>query len=147
VTGRPELADAIAAVLEQGGPTSANAIALNVRARRKVLLEVLRDAPRFERLGRGRRTVWRLAGTGREPLHGVARPAPDQDVTLVLLDALRAVQARLDELAAIPSRLDAIERRLAEVERARSSTDDRALPGQITVDEAIAAVNGEAPAA
>jgi hypothetical protein len=66
---------------------------------------------------------------------GVARPDPDHGVTLDLAETLAAILARLT----------VIEQRLDRLDPAPSPTSvGRPLVGQITVDEAIAATNGEA---
>src|SRR5262245_3153986 len=132
MSGQPQrsmLADVLALVLLECGPTSASELAPIVGARKERVLRELRTAPRFRRIGRGRASAWELAGTGREPHHGDGTAEGDLDVIAVVLDRLAALDARL---AAVETRLEVGCPTLVE------------FGGQITVDEAAA--NGEAPA-
>ncbi len=136
MNGRPDLADAIAVAIAEHGPTSCAELSRIVEARKTDVLRELRSASRFEHAGRGPSSTWRLAGTGREQLYGVASADPDSDLTLDLRDLLTAILTRLGE----------IERRLALVAPAHPNVETP-LAGQIDVYEAIAiAGNGEAPA-
>jgi hypothetical protein len=131
VNGQRPLADRIAAVLAERGPAPARVLALAVGARKEAVLRELHAARRFGRVGRGRYTVWQVAGTAREPLHGRGGAGYGPDVALAVLDRLAAVEARL---AAIEARLP---------HRDDPAAGTVPVAGQVTVDEAIAA-NGEA---
>lgn len=140
MTGRPQrstLADELAAAIVAGGPAPGSQLAGVVGARKATVLRALREARRFERVGRGPSSAWRLAGTGWEPIHGDESVDRDRYVARAVLDAFATIEARLA----------AIERRLAELEPARATTrdDNGPLAGQLTVDAALAR-NGEAPA-
>jgi hypothetical protein len=107
-----------------------------VRARKTVVLDVLRSAPRFERVGRGPSRTWRPTGTGWEPVHGDGSLRRDQDVALAVLDRLGALERELAE----------VKQRLAELEPGPlappAGADVDVLAGQLMVDDAVAASNG-----
>jgi hypothetical protein len=81
VSGRPELADRVAAALVEHGPSPGSALARIVRVRRASVMDVLHTDPRFVQVGRRRRSVWWLAdepGDSGKPLgsnYGVSAPA------------------------------------------------------------------------
>jgi hypothetical protein len=58
------------------------------------VLALLRASPTFERIGKGRCTTWKLAGTEQEPRHEDA----STQVVMELLRRLEAAEARLDAL-------------------------------------------------
>jgi hypothetical protein len=111
------LADRLAVAILADGPTSASRLARRVGVRKETVVRELRSSPKFEQLGRGSRTTWRLAqGTGWEPLgtgserSGRLRPTPN-------------AQERLE---ALERRVAAIEWRLAETRtRGPAFTDTR----------------------
>jgi hypothetical protein len=82
MSDRPFLADLLELAIVTHGPSSGSALAAKVVARKAAVLEELRTNPRFECLGRGRGSRWRLAVGNRideieEPLgtdSGVDRP-------------------------------------------------------------------------
>ena len=102
MTGRPTaaepLADPIALALVERGPSSGSDLALALGVRKETVLRELRASSRFERVGSGRSSAWRLAGTEREPLHGVGSLDRDQSVAAALERRLAAVEARLGML-------------------------------------------------
>jgi hypothetical protein len=145
VTDRASLADRLALELERG-PAPGSRLALILGVRKQVVLRELREARRFEMIGRGSTSSWRLVGTGWEPTGRVARPEPDPGVTLELRETLDAILARLtsetEKVDAILARLSGIEERLDRLDPAPANAD-RPLAGQITVDEVIAATNSD----
>jgi hypothetical protein len=99
VTGRQSLlADRIALAIVERGPSPGSTLATVVAARKATVLRELRTNPRFEQLGYGRGSRWRLAGNrydpGREPLG----PNPNEVPGEVVADRLAAVERRLAEL-------------------------------------------------
>jgi hypothetical protein len=106
------LTDRIALALLEHGPTSCEQLARIVEARTSDVRRALRDDPRFEHVGAGRGSRWRLALEPSEAVwDGLGR---------ILSEGSRstdgsAVEARLGELE---RRLDALERRLPNLEPA-----------------------------
>ncbi len=99
---RTLLADRLALAIVEHGPSSGTDLALWVAARKQTVLETLRADRRFESLGLGRGSRWRLAAGNRyypawEPLG--TDPGDGAGETL-------------------PARVAALERRVAELERA-----------------------------
>jgi len=75
VNGRPDLADRVALAIVEHGPTSCELLARLVEARTSDVRAALRADPRFERVGTGRGSRWRLSlpawdGLGRIPTAG-----------------------------------------------------------------------------
>jgi hypothetical protein len=134
VTYRASPADRLALAIAEHGPASGSRLAVILGVRKQVVLRELWDARRFERVGRGSTSSWRLVGTDREPTDRVARVDPDPEVTRDLREMLDAILARLTRL----------EQRLDRLDPAPPANVDRPLDGQITVDEALAATTGEA---
>ena len=98
VTCWPELADRLALALVEQGPRSGSDLALALGVRKQTVLHELRTADRFERVGRGRSSAWRLVGTGREPLYGDGSLDRDEGVAVALAALerrLAVVEARL----------------------------------------------------
>jgi hypothetical protein len=99
----PELGDKLAATLAEHGPTSGSSLARQLRVRKGDTLLALHADRRFELIGRGSSSVWRLAdshqygnrlGTSLEPLYGHA----NVDGTNELLDRVTALEKRLEAL-------------------------------------------------
>jgi hypothetical protein len=131
VTGCADLAERCAAMLAERGAMSGTELAGLVGARKAVVLDVLRSAPRFERVGRGPSSAWRLTGTGWEPMHGDGSVGRDHDVALAVLDRLGALERELAE----------VKQRLAELER-HAGDDVQVLDGQLDLVTEIANTNG-----
>ena len=103
MTERLPLADLLAIVTH--GPSPGSRLALKVQARKAAVLAELRRNPRFERIGRGRGSCWRLASGNRiEP-------------TWEPLGTDPSVGVRQTLASAVDERLDDLERRVAELER------------------------------
>jgi hypothetical protein len=106
VIGRPQLADVLALAIMTHGPSPGSKLARCVGARKQAVLDELRANPLFEQIGRGRGSRWRLAGNRIdptwEPLGTEVGGGPGQDA---------------------PDRLDALERRVAALERQRAETE------------------------
>jgi hypothetical protein len=93
VTDRIQLRADLARALEDG-PCSGSRLAHGLGTRKADVLALLRASPTFERIGKGRYTTWKLAGTEQEPLQG-------NDSVVVMSDLvarIAAVEARLDRL-------------------------------------------------
>ena len=97
--GRLPLGDLLALAILEHGPDSGSTLARMVHARKQAVLDELRSNPRFERLGRGRGSRWRLAARPWEPMGTEDRARPG-----------------LHDPLALSGRLDALERRLVELE-------------------------------
>jgi hypothetical protein len=91
------LADDLVLALVEHGPCPGTQLVRIVKTRKAVVLAELRARACFERVGRGRASLWRLRGTGWEPHRH------DASARLML-----GVVERLERLE---SRLDAFERR------------------------------------
>lgn len=115
-------ADRLALAIVERGPSSGSDLALVLGVRKETVLRVLRTSSRFERVGSGKSSAWRLAGTEREPLPGDRSADCDQGVAAALA---------------------ALERRLAGVEAwlglAGDPGPEKSIAGQIIVEEAAAA--------
>ena len=98
--GRLPLGDLLALAILEHGPDSGSALARMVHARKQAVLDELRGNRRFERLGRGRGSRWRLAARPWEPMGTEDR-----------------AHAGIDDPPALVERLGVIERRLVELER------------------------------
>lgn len=61
MSGRPDLADRLAFAIVAHGPRAGSRLARDVVARKDDVLRELRVNARFEQVGRGRATTWRLA--------------------------------------------------------------------------------------
>jgi hypothetical protein len=85
---RSKLNDALVLAIATEGPASGTKLALRVGVRKSAALAALNSSERFERVGGGHTTVWRLTGTGREPIRGNGTV---EDV----LAAVRELQRRL----------------------------------------------------
>jgi hypothetical protein len=104
VTRQSTRADRLARAILEEGPASGAHLAVAVGARKATVLCELRLATaRFERVGRGRASLWRLAGTGSEPLHGHGSPVADHGEVGAVLERLAALERRL---AVVEQRLD-----------------------------------------
>jgi hypothetical protein len=92
VNDRLQVAD-LARALEDG-PCSGSRLAHRLGTRKADVLRELRTNPLFEQVGDGRYTVWRLAGTGQEPMDVDA----STDVVLGVARRLELLESRLDAL-------------------------------------------------
>lgn len=109
MTVRPDLGDWLALALIEHGPSSGSVLSSLVGARKGTVLRELRSNPRFERVGGGRTTTWRLVSHAWEP-QGT--------------DCGR--RAGIDDLAGIAQRQGALERRVAALERLLASQENGA---------------------
>jgi hypothetical protein len=103
---RELLADMLALAIVTHGPTSGSALARRVGVRKDVALRELRTNRGFACIGRGRSSRWRLA---REPQTGAWEPLGTELGEGLGLDAL-------DRLDALERRVAALERQLVETE-------------------------------
>ena len=99
MNARVRLAADLARTLVEDGPCSGTRLALRVHARKRDVLDLLRDGADFEQVGSGRYAQWQLAaqdrrGTGQEPLQGDATAQAVLDVLL----RLQALERRVDTL-------------------------------------------------
>jgi hypothetical protein len=135
VTDRDLLAAEIARLLAQEPDgLSCDALALRLKRRRTDVLALLREDPVFARVSGGRRSHWRLVDTAR-------------DVSGRMWDGLEA-PAEADAWSGVARelrvRLDAIERRLARLERRRSATAETDPSNGHPIDDAAEAARREA---
>jgi hypothetical protein len=140
LTGRrqPDLADRLALALLEHGPLPCERLARTIEARTADVRRELRADSRFEHAGAGRGSRWRL----------VLPPSGSRDG----LGRNLSPGSGSDDGPTTAARLDALERRVAELERQRAHSEragpeehgGRApLAGQLTVEQALA--NGDAP--
>jgi hypothetical protein len=105
VSERLPLADLLALAILDHGPSPGSRLALKVQARKAAVLAELRRNPRFEQIGRGRGSRWRLALGAWEPLGTDPRAEAREDVRPDVDERLADLECRVAEL----------ERRVAEV--------------------------------
>lgn len=98
MTDRAQLVADLVCVLVREGPRSGTRLAVRVGARKADVLHELNAKPLFDRVGGGRHVVWRLRGTGREPLQG------DGSTQVMVVEVIRRLEL-------LESRVDALERR------------------------------------
>jgi hypothetical protein len=95
----------IALAIVTDGPTAGSTLALRVHAQKAAVLAELRGNPRFEQIGQGRGSRWRIAA--REPQRAPWEP----------LGTDSSVEARETLGTTVVDRLDDLEQRVAELER------------------------------
>ena len=96
MTGRLPLGDLLALAILEHGPDPASKLALRVKARGASVALELRTNPRFERVGNGRGTRWRLSQGSWEDLGREDRANPGRDDLAESLDALTRRVAELE---------------------------------------------------
>lgn len=104
MTGRrPQLADRLALAILEHGPDSGSTLARRVAARKAAVIAELETNPRFERLGRGRGSRWRLVGSriegAWEPMGTEKSVEPDES----LAGRLYELERRLEALERTPT--------------------------------------------
>ena len=92
---QPTLAARLATAILEHGPASGTDLAVTVGVRKATVLNELRNATRFKCVGRGPASVWRLAGTGSEPIHGDGSTQADQASPPAVLERFAALERRL----------------------------------------------------
>jgi hypothetical protein len=104
----PELlADMLALAIVAHGPSSGSDLSAKVRVRKQTVLRELRTNPRFESVGRGRGSKWRLAGNREWPPVEPVGTDPTMGVGVDVLSELRDHLERLEHrVAAVEHRLD-----------------------------------------
>jgi hypothetical protein len=105
---RPPLADALALALVEQGPMPGSGLALKVRRRREDVLAELHANPRFERAGRGRSSRWQIDEN--------AAAGPREH-----LGTIPGLQVGIAVAAILAARLEALEGRVAALERRNGS--------------------------
>lgn len=101
------LADRLALAIVEHGPSAGSTLAARIGVRKATVLRELRTNPRFEQLGRGRGSSWRLAGNRMDPAweplgtdsSGRAGSAQIGPNVLARLDAIEARLAALEQRA------------------------------------------------
>jgi hypothetical protein len=132
VTERSDLGDRIALAIVGHGPLSCERLARVVTARTVDVRSALRSDPRFARTGAGPGTRWTVALRSRDGRGRVDPGVSDSD-----------------DAVAVRTRLDAIERRLAKLERLLGAGvgADVAAPinRQLTVDDVLELARNDEP--
>jgi hypothetical protein len=132
------LADRLALALVEHGPESGSRLARHVHVRKRDVLAELRTSPRFVQVGRGRNATWRPEGwdprgTGQEPQRTRSEPRPGK----------AAGAGERERLEALERRVARLERQLAATGTAEANGGNGAvIDGQMTVEQVLA----EAPA-
>jgi hypothetical protein len=98
VTVRLPLGDLLALAILEHGPDSGSALARTVNTRKQAVLDELRTSSRFEQLGRGRGSRWRLAAMPWEPMGTQDGERQGIDDPLALKDRLGTLEHRIAEL-------------------------------------------------
>lgn len=101
MTGRPDLADRLALAVLEHGPLPCERLARLVEVRTAAVRQVLDADPRFEHVGAGRGSRWRLSLPPANAWDGLGRilsPGSMSDDGLDLAERLRALERRVAQL-------------------------------------------------
>ena len=92
------LADRLALAIVEHGPASGSDLAIRVAARKTTVLRELQEDARFECLGSGRGSRWRLAGNRIDPRREPMGTEASDGRGETLAEQLLALEARVAEL-------------------------------------------------